>query len=131
MNLLLDTSVLLWSANSDSRLSAKACALLGSADSTLWLSSVSVWELSIKHADGALRLPINPAKFITLMIEDLKLHSLDVTQLHALEVGRLPLHHRDPFDRMLIAQARAESLTLLTGDKMFQKYEVAQIFCGT
>ena len=95
-----------------------------------FLSAVSSWEIAIKVGIGKLVLPERPAEFVTRAIRIMSLQSLDITHIHALAVFELPGHHRDPFDRLLIAQAQTEGMTILTDDPIFQKYEVEQIFCG-
>jgi len=130
MRYLLDTSVLLWSVEDESKLSKRGRELLSSADSEVYLSSASSWEIAIKYALGTLPLHIAPAVFIPEVMQGMALRPLEINHIHAVEAGRLPLHHRDPFDRMLIAQAQVEGMVLLTGDRVFQKYEVDQVFCG-
>jgi PIN domain nuclease of toxin-antitoxin system len=128
MKFLLDTNVVLWSATGDARLNSHAIQLINSTESQTFFSSVSTWEIAIKHAHGTLSLHRDPAELVRRMIEDLQLQTLDITHRHALEAGRLPLHHRDPFDRMLVAQARVEGMTLLTSDRHLKKYQVEQIY---
>ena len=128
MRLLLDTNVVLWSAMGDPRLNSRAMQLINSTESATFFSSVSTWEIAIKHALGTLTLHGDPAELVRRMIEDLKLQALDITHRHALEAGRLPMHHWDPFDRMLVAQARVEGMTLLTSDRDLRKYEVEQVY---
>jgi len=128
MRLLLDTNVVLWSATRDRRLSPQTVELINSRESTVFFSSLSTWEIVIKYALGYLPLPLEPAEFVPKVIEDLKLQTLDITHRHAIEVGRLPMHHRDPFDRMLVAQARVEEMTLLTSDRNLRKYDVEQFY---
>lgn len=130
MRLLLDTSVVLWSVAGEHKLNSRATGLLRSSASHLYLSSASAWEIAIKYALGTLKLHVEPAVLVPDIIRGMGMQALDISHLHAIEAGRLPTHHRDPFDRMLIAQARLEGLTLLTADKIFRKYEVEQIFCG-
>jgi len=129
MRLLLDTSVVLWSATGDRRLSSQTMELINSRESIVFFSSVSTWEIAIKYALGDLLLRQEPAEFVPKVIQDLKLQTLDITQRHAIEVGRLPMHHRDPFDRMLVAQARVEGMRLLTSDHNLQRYDVEQFYC--
>jgi PIN domain nuclease of toxin-antitoxin system len=130
VNYLLDTSVLLWAVAARHKLNARCVELLSSKSASLYLSSATAWELGIKHALGKLQMHIEPAEFVPEVIRGLDLTALDITCAHGVEAGRLPGHHRDPFDRMLIAQARLEGLTLLTGDRVFGKYQVEQMFCG-
>jgi PIN domain nuclease of toxin-antitoxin system len=104
--------------------------LLSSKASELFLSSAAAWEIAIKYALGTLKIHAEPVVFIPQAIRDLKLHSLGITYVHAIEAGRLPQFHRDPFDRMLIAQAQTEGMVLLTADRVFRKYKVEQVFCA-
>lgn len=90
----------------------------------LFLSAASAWEIAIKHALGKLPLPLPPAEYLPSRMERAYTMSLPVTQDHALRVAALPQHHRDPFDRMLIAQAQVEDLPILTADARFRPYEV-------
>jgi PIN domain nuclease of toxin-antitoxin system len=130
MRLLLDTSIVLWSAAEDFKLNSRAKELLSSKGSELYLSSAAVWEIAIKYALGSLKLHAVPEVFIPEVLRGMKMQSLDITHVHAIEAGRLPQYHRDPFDRMLIAQAQTEGLVLLTADPVFEKYNVEQLFCG-
>lgn len=130
MKYLLDTSVFLWSLGAEHKLNRTAKRLLSSSAPELYLSAASSWEIAIKFAFGALALPKPPSQFVPNAIGLLALRSLDVTHLHSLVAGELPPHHRDPFDRMLIAQARLENLVLLTSDRTLLKYEVKIILCG-
>jgi PIN domain nuclease of toxin-antitoxin system len=127
---LLDTSVLLWAVAARHKLNARCVDLLSSKSATLYLSSATAWELGIKYALGKLPIHVEPADFVPEVMRGMDLTALDITCAHAVEAGRLPGHHRDPFDRMLIAQARLEGLTLLTGDRVFGRYKVEQVFCG-
>jgi len=127
---LLDTSIFLWSLGAEHKLNQKARDLLSSSAAELYLSSASSWEISIKFALGSLALPKPPSQFVPNAIGLLALRSLDITHFHSLAAGELPPHHRDPFDRMLIAQARMENMLLLTADRTFLRYEVKIMFCG-
>ena len=130
MKYLLDTSVFLWSLGAEHKLNQKARDLLSSSDSALYLSAASSWEVAIKFALGTLALPKPPSRFVPSAIRALAIRSLDITHFHSLTAGELPPHHRDPFDRMLIAQANMENMVLLTADRTFLKYEVTIMFCG-
>jgi PIN domain nuclease of toxin-antitoxin system len=127
---LLDTSVFLWSAGAPEKLNKQATSLLSSISSDLYLSAASSWEIAIKFALGSLALPKPPSQFIPHAMRTLALRSLDITHFHSLAAGELPQHHRDPFDRVLIAQARAEALVLLTADSALKSYDVELMFCG-
>jgi len=130
MKYLLDTSVFLWSLGAENKLNQKARDLLSSSAAELYLSAASSWEIAIKYALGTLALPRPPSQFVPNATRSLALRSLDITHVHSLMAGELPPHHRDPFDRMLIAQARMENMVLLTADRTFQKYQIEMIFCG-
>ena len=119
MKLLLDTLTLLWWLADSPQLSAKARSAVARA-STVYVSAVTVWEISIKKACGKLKAPDDLEE--ALLMSDFA--QLPITAAHAWAAGALPLHHHDPFDRMLIAQARAESLTLATRDETMRKYPV-------
>lgn len=130
MKYLVDTSVLIHSLIAQSKLNHRAINLLTDSSSELYLSAVSSWEITIKVATGKLVLPEKAAAFVTRAMRAMSLRSLDITHIHALGVEALPNYHRDPFDRMLIAQALAEGMVLLTRDRVFEKYEVEQVYCG-
>jgi PIN domain nuclease of toxin-antitoxin system len=130
MKYLMDTGVLIHSLISKPKLNQRAISLLEDDSSDLYLSSASSWEIAIKAASGKLSLPASPTDVLTQAMQFLALQALDITHLHALAAGKLPHHHRDPFDRMLIAQARVENMILLTADRAFDKYDVSVFFCG-
>jgi len=117
--LLLDTHVLLWWLAGSPELPDQIKERIDT-ELEVYVSSASVWELSIKQAAGKLTLPDDLIKWI----RQGGLSELPITMQHADLAGRLPLIHRDPFDRMLVAQALAERLTLVTRDELIQKYDV-------
>ena len=106
------------------RFTATVRSALEDTGNQLFLSAASAWEIAIKYALGKLPLPLPPAEYLPSRMERAYTLSLPVTQDHALRVAALPPHHRDPFDRMLIAQAQLEDLPILTADARFQPYEV-------
>lgn len=120
MRLLLDTHAFLWWSIDDDRLGAAARSALANPDSLVFVSAASVWEIAIKVTLGKLDFEADPAEEIVAN----RFAELPITALHAQEAGRLPRHHDDPFDRMLIAQARLEGLTLVSRDGAFAEYEV-------
>ena len=130
MKYLIDTSVLIHSLISRPKLNNKALSLLADNSSELYLSAVSSWEITIKVGTGKLVLPERPSQFVPRAMRLMLLQPLDVNHLHALAIEDLPYHHNDPFDRMLIAQASTERMVLLTADRIFQKYNLDQVFCG-
>ena len=121
MNLLLDTHLLLWAASEPRRLSAKARALLLDPANYLVFSSASLWEVSIKSGLERSDFNVDPRRLWRMLLVN-GYRELPVTSEHTVAVNDLPPLHKDPFDRILIAQARVEGLTLLTVDKMVAKY---------
>ena len=127
MKLLLDTHVWLWWTAGSPRIGYETRRLFEDAGSDLILSAASAWEIAIKYRIGRLELPAKPQEYIALQMQRQSIRALDVTVSHAASTAELPLHHADPFDRMLVAQARCEGLTLVTADKALAPYEVAQL----
>jgi PIN domain nuclease of toxin-antitoxin system len=124
MNLLLDTDAFLWAIDNDPKLSQKARDAIVDGNNIVFVSAATAWEISIKKAIGKLKVPSGD------YLEELRLHRftpLDITTEHALAVENLPPHHKDPFDRMLIAQAHVERLTLVTRDSRMKAYAVPAI----
>ncbi|MET7877911.1 type II toxin-antitoxin system VapC family toxin [Micromonospora profundi] len=119
MTLLLDTHVALWAITGDPTLGAEFLDRLRH-DPDIVLSPVSLWEITIKQRAGKLAGPSDLAE----RVRDLGFRELPVTHAHAIVAGRLPPHHRDPFDRMLVAQAITENLTLATRDASIPLYDV-------
>ncbi len=120
MNLLLDTHTLIWTLADDSELSAAARDAIIDGNNIVFVSAVSVWEISIKKALGKLNAP-------DTLLEEIERHRftpLEITLEHADRADKLPPIHLDPFDRMLIAQAQVDQLTLVTRDTDIQKYQV-------
>jgi PIN domain nuclease of toxin-antitoxin system len=126
LKLLLDTHVWLWMLTSPPRLGSLR-PIIEDAGSELLLSAASSWEISIKYALGRLPLPEPPAAFVPDRIRATGVTAVAVEHGHALEVAELPMHHRDPFDRLLIAQARALGVPLASADDRLAKYEVTLI----
>ncbi len=130
MRYLLDTGVALWSVVEPHKLNLRATAALKDPTSILYLSSASVWEIAIKYATGNLRLHTDPHGLIPELMAELRSEALAISHRHAVEAGALPMHHDDPFDRMLIAQARVEGLILLSADKMMKRYDIELLLGG-
>ena len=118
MRLLLDTHLVLWWLANSPELSAQARALISDQQNVVFVSAVSHWEIWLKESLGKLRLP---ADFETRLVAE-AWEGLPLTAAQTRQVAMLPWHHRDPFDRMLIAQARAENLVLLTADDRLAPY---------
>lgn len=121
MNLLLDTHLLLWAAAEPQRLSAKARTLLLDPANHLVFSSASLWEISIKNGLERSDFNVDPRRLWRMLLVN-GYRELPVTSEHAVAVSELSPLHKDPFDRILVAQARVEGLTLLTADKVVAKY---------
>lgn len=124
MKLLLDTHAFLWWIADDERLSSKARRAIGDGRNEVLVSAVSAWEIVVKHELGRLTLPEAPDKFVPGQLRANAFGALPATVSHALAVGRLPPFHSDPFDRLLVAQAMVESLTLVSADEDLRRYPV-------
>ncbi|MBN8765827.1 MAG: type II toxin-antitoxin system VapC family toxin [Thiobacillus sp.] len=121
MNLLLDTHLLLWAASEPKRLSARARTLLLDPANHLVFSSASLWEISIKNGLDRADFNVDPRRLWRMLLVS-GYRELPVTSEHTVAVNELPSLHKDPFDRILVAQARVEGLTLLTVDRTVAKY---------
>lgn len=118
--LLLDTHALLWWLAGDAQLGAKAQAIIADPHNEVFVSAASSWEIAIKQNLGKLTAP----KGLASIIDEEGFIPLSISLFHGEQAGYLPEHHKDPFDRMLIAQAQAEGLELMTSDEKFQAYGV-------
>ncbi len=124
MKLLLDTCTWIWWISQPSRLSPETTTLLAGRENQVFFSAVSGLEVAIKYGLGRLTLPELPERFIPPRLVRDGFEVLPVNLAHSLAVASLPFHHRDPFDRLLVAQARLEDLTLVTGDAHLQNYAI-------
>jgi len=120
VNCIIDTHVLLWWLADDPLLPDSFREIIGNTDNICFISSASIWEISIKSSIGKLEIP---GKYLDIL-RDQGFHDLPVYWEHADKAGTLPFHHRDPFDRLIISQAIIEELTILTTDKMIPHYKV-------
>ena len=127
MRILLDTQCWLWWIASPERLSAKAEELLRDGANEIFFSSASAWEITIKYAIGKLALPEAPQEFVPKRLARDRIHDLAVTTPHALQVAALPPHHRDPFDRLLVAQSVLEGIPLMSANPRLRDYDVELI----
>lgn len=123
MNLLLDTHVLLWWMDDNPALSKHARDLISEGENFVYISAVVVWEIRIKQALGKLKIPGNFRR----VLDEQPFETLDITVEHAHAVGELPAYHRDPFGRMLIAQAKVEGFIIITHDAHFKNYKIPYI----
>jgi PIN domain nuclease of toxin-antitoxin system len=130
MRFLIDTHCWLWAITSPERLKPLAMDLIESKDNTVVFSAVSAVEIAVKFSIGKLRLPEPPEAFVGSRMVSLAMAPLPIQINHALRVGLLPLLHRDPFDRLLVAQSQIERLPLLTADEQIVEYDVEVIWAG-
>jgi PIN domain nuclease of toxin-antitoxin system len=121
VRLLLDTHVLIWWLMAEPRLKKSAIEHMNNINNIVYVSALSIWEISIKTALGKIRMPTGN---LEAEIENNGFSELPISISHALAAGALPMHHRDPFDRMLVAQARTEGLTIISHDKFLEAYDV-------
>ena len=128
MNVLLDTHAFLWWVIDDSQLSNTAKATIADPSNIIYLSAVSAWEIIIKERTGKLSLPEPPETYIPSRLASNQFASLTVQMQHVLQIASLPDHHRDPFDRLLIAQSQIEQIPILTVDNMIGQYPVKVIW---
>ena len=125
MSFLLDTHTFLWIFQAPERLPKKVRKIITDSDNTLFLSTASGWEIGIKYHLGKLKLPQRPDDFVPVNTRDRNILSLEIEMEQALRAASLPAYHKDPFDRMLIAQAQLKKLTVLTGAAQFNRYDVS------
>ena len=124
MRVLLDTHVFLWWITDDPRLSSRARRVIADGRNELLFSAASGWEIAIKAQLGRISLPEDPERFIPEQLARNGIESLPISLSHALHVYTLPLLHRDPFDRLLVAQAQLEDLPIVTADPHIPQYAV-------
>ncbi len=127
MNILLDTHTLLWYLENSNQLSVKAAKILEDSSNNLYLSIGSLWEISIKLGLGKLKLQ-NSFSDLKPVLQTLKIEILPITFADTECYLNLPLHHRDPFDRILVAQAMNHSLILMSRDSAFDAYSIQRIW---
>lgn len=128
MRALLDTNVFLWSALDDPKLSRRVSELVRQQSNRLFVSPATGWEIVIKHQIGKINIPDIPGRFVPEVMSAFSFENLPIDMRHALHVETLPRHHRDPFDRILIAQSLLENLPILTADPIFSRYGVEVIW---
>lgn len=128
MRALLDTHAFLWWIAGDERLSGRVSQIIAEGRNEIFVSAASIWEIAIKGRLGRLSIPGDPAKFIGAQIVENCFRGLPIVAGHALRVWDLPDHHRDPFDRMLVAQAQVEGLALVSRDPQVAHYDVEVVW---
>lgn len=124
MSILLDTNVFLWAAGIERRLSESAKTLLDDPDQEIFFSAASTWEIALKWSKGRITLPASPTEVVNRIITAAGLSQLSVSIKDACAVADLPGHHKDPFDRLLVAQARTNKLKLMTANPILERYDV-------
>lgn len=128
MRLLLDTHTFLWWCANSQRLSQRAKAAISDAANDVFVSAVNGWEIAIKARLGRLPLPDAPTAFMAAMLERHAFAVLPITMVHAVAESELPAHHGDPFDRLLVSQAKLEGMQLVTDDTQIQRYDVSTLW---
>ncbi|MEE8540926.1 MAG: type II toxin-antitoxin system VapC family toxin [Desulfobacterales bacterium] len=124
MKFLLDTHIFLWWITASQLLSQTARDIISDGNSELFWSTASSWEVAIKYKIGRLPLPEVPESFIPTELAKNRIDSLPIVNDHSFRAGQLPTHHRDPFDRMLIAQAQIENMEIISSDHQISLYDV-------
>lgn len=127
MTLLVDTHAFLWFMAGDARLSRPARRAIETGDDEWCLSAASVWEMAIKSSLGRLTLPAPASEYVADKVQN-GLRVLPIDWPHAAAVERLPFHHRDPFDRLLVVQAQFDHLSIVTKDPIFRQYGVRVVW---
>jgi len=124
MKLLLDTHILIWLLEGNQNLSPKVRQAIEDETNSLYISIVSLWEIAIKSSLGKLQLETPLEKIVSDFVLPTGIKILPIDIAHLLTLQKLPFHHRDPFDRLLISQAKSEALTLVSEDHVFRQYQV-------
>ena len=124
MRVLLDTSTFLWWVSDVDRLSDRARQAIEDPRNDVLISVASAWEIAIKAERGRLNLPLGAERYVPDLLRRFGFEALDVKLPHALHAGALPPHHRDPFDRLLVAQAQLEDMPLVTADPVIAMYDL-------
>jgi PIN domain nuclease of toxin-antitoxin system len=127
---LIDTHCWLWAMGAPEKLNAASAEMIANEENAVVFSAVNAWEIAIKVRLGKLELPAPPSEYVVSCIEEEAMKSMPVYVQHALRVAELPLHHRDPFDRLLVAQAQIEGLALMTADQKIAAYDVEILWAG-
>jgi PIN domain nuclease of toxin-antitoxin system len=128
MKILLDSCSFLWITGDSARLSKKAVEAFRNPSNDVFLSAVSIWEISLKYALGQIEFPSPLPDFIPRVRQEYGIHFIPLEETVALRLPDLPMIHKDPFDRMLICQAKADGMTILTPDVHIRKYDVKTLW---
>ena len=128
MKALLDTHVFLWWNTDDSKLSPLAREVIGNGDNEIYISAVSAWEITIKYQIGRLELPEPPQQYVPNRMAMHRFLAMPIQVSHTLQISALPPLHKDPFDRLLIAQSQMENIPLITADDALRNYDIEIIW---
>ena len=128
MKYLLDTHAFLWFVSDDNKLSPQAKSIIKDHNNEIYFSAASAWEISIKIRLGRLTMEEDLEPFIVAQLAENNFQTLSITILHSLYTSKLPEIHKDPFDRMIIAQSKAENMSLISKDKNIKKYKVPVVW---
>jgi PIN domain nuclease of toxin-antitoxin system len=128
MRLLLDTHIFIWYVTDNPKLSATTRALIDKGDNDILLSIVSIWEIAIKHSAGKLSFALPFRMFIEQQLRENSIELLNINLEHIEVVESLPFHHRDPFDRLIVAQAMVERMPVLSADSIFDAYPIRRLW---
>jgi PIN domain nuclease of toxin-antitoxin system len=128
MRILLDTHILLWWLLGNEAVPLAVRSAIANSENDVFVSAASVWEISIKHKQGRLPTAVFLIGDVERVVAQRGFSPLAITIAHGDRAGSLPLHHKDPFDRMLIAQALAEALTLVSNEQLFDRYGVTRLW---
>ena len=128
MKYLLDTHAFLWFVSEDNRLSSKAQSIIKNSQNEVYFSAVSAWEISIKIRLGRLTIEEDLEPFIIKQLAENNFQTLSITIFHSIHTSKLPEIHKDPFDRMIIAQSQVEDMHLISRDKNIKKYKIPVVW---
>jgi PIN domain nuclease of toxin-antitoxin system len=128
MNVLIDTHVFIWLDTQPEKLSQKALEICQNTDNQLYLSIASVWEMQIKVQLGKLDLKVPLAEMVNVQRQENDLQLLNIALEHVYQLQKLPFHHNDPFDRMIIAQSFLENMPIISIDRIFTQYAAAVLW---
>ena len=128
MRALIDTRVFLWWLSADPKLSRRARDFIRDPESDICLSVVSVWEIMLKERAGRSPILGDVSTVVESQLRLNEISTIELSLLHLMKFSRLPMHHRDPFDQLLVAQAQVEGLPIVTGDAQIKRYEVEVIW---
>ena len=128
MKVLIDTHAFIWLDTQPEKLSKTAMEICQDTDNELYLSMASIWEMQIKVQLGKLKLKIPLADMLTVQQQENDLNVLNIALTHIYQLQALPLHHNDPFDRLIIAQSVLENMTLISVDEKFKAYDISMLW---